>query len=82
MNCKDFLNEVSAYLDDEAGEEVRAEIEIHCNRCHKCYVLLKTCEKTIMLYRDIPLRELPSALHARLMEQIAKLPRRRPAAGK
>ncbi|MGH8743821.1 MAG: anti-sigma factor family protein, partial [Burkholderiales bacterium] len=66
MNCKQFLKEITDYLDGELDTRTRAELEEHLTWCHGCYVVLDTTKKTIQIYRDSQPYELPEDLRARL----------------
>ena len=70
MKCKDFLNELTDYLDDTLSESTRAELDDHLHWCHECHVLLNTTKKTIEIYRDNQIYELPENLRTRLHQAI------------
>ena len=66
MTCTDFLKELSDYLDATMDASTRAELEDHLAWCHNCYVICNTTKKTIEIYRDSQLYELPEDLRTRL----------------
>ena len=66
MTCADFLKELTDYLDAAIDESTRAELEDHLAWCHNCYVICNTTKKTIEIYRDSQLYELPEELRSRL----------------
>jgi len=70
VKCKDFLNELTDYLDDTLSESTRAELDDHLHWCHECHVLLNTTKKTIEIYRDNQIYELPENLRTRLHQAI------------
>lgn len=70
MKCNDFLNELTDYLDGTANVEVRMELEEHLQWCHDCYVVMNTTQKTIEIYRNNQLYELPDNLRNRLHQAI------------
>ena len=70
MKCKDFLKELTDYLDGNIQVEVRTELEEHLQWCHDCYVVLNTTKKTIEIYRDNQLYELPDTLRSKLHQAI------------
>ena len=70
MTCSDFLQELSDYLDDAIDASTRAELEDHLAWCHNCYVICNTTKKTIEIYRDSQLYELPEELRVRLQVAI------------
>jgi len=66
VTCTDFLKELTDYLDATLDESTRAELEDHLAWCHNCYVVCNTTKKTIEIYRDSQLYELPDDLRSRL----------------
>lgn len=66
MKCKDFLKELTDYLDGTIQVEVRTELEEHLHWCHDCFVVMNTTKKTIEIYRDNRLYELPENLRSKL----------------
>ena len=69
-NCKEFLNELTDYLDGTMSEAVRAELDEHLHWCHDCHVVLNTTKKTIEIYRDNRIYELPEQLRVQLQQAI------------
>ena len=70
MKCKDFLNELTDYLDGKINENLRMELDEHLHWCHECHVVMNTTKKTIEIYRDNELYELPNDLRNRLHQAI------------
>ena len=70
MKCKDFLNELTDYLDGTISESTRSELDEHLHWCHECHVVLNTTKKTIEIYRDNQIYELPENLRTRLHQAI------------
>ena len=70
MKCADFLKELTDYLDGTADMQVRIELEDHLHWCRDCYVVLNTTKKTIEIYRDNKIYELPDTLRTRLHDAI------------
>ena len=66
MTCKDFLEELTDYLDETIDSGTREELEDHLAWCHNCYVICNTTKKTIEIYRDSQLYELPEDLRSKL----------------
>jgi len=53
------LHELTNYLDGVIDETTKVELENHLSWCHNCYVVCDTTKKTIEIYRDSQLYELP-----------------------
>lgn len=70
MTCKEFLKELTDYLDDSMDESTRAELEDHLQWCHNCFVVCDTTKKTIEIYRDSKMYELPENLRTKLQTAI------------
>lgn len=80
MNCKGLINEISAYLDGELGQETLTEIEVHLNRCKDCRVIVDTTRKTIEIYYSTQPLPLPDDVRERLHAALVKRLGRRPNA--
>ena len=70
MKCSEFLNELTNYLDDAIDDRTKSELEDHLAWCHNCYVVCDTTKKTIEIYRNSELYELPDDLRGRLRSAI------------
>ena len=70
MKCSEFLNELTNYLDSALDQRTKAELEDHLAWCHNCYVVCDTTRKTIEIYRNQELYELPEDLRGRLQSAI------------
>lgn len=70
MNCSDFLKELTDYLDGALDERTKEELDEHLAWCHNCFVVCNTTRKTIEIYRDSTLYELPDDLRTRLRSAI------------
>ena len=66
MTCAEFLKELTDYLDETLDTRTRAELEDHLVWCHECFVVCDTTKKTISIYRESKLYELPDDLRGRL----------------
>lgn len=76
MRCDDFLKELTDYLDGTANTTVRLELEEHLHWCHDCHVIMNTTKKTIEIYRDNKIYELPESLRTKLHQAIMSKCRR------
>jgi predicted anti-sigma-YlaC factor YlaD len=70
VKCSEFLTELTNYLDGVLDEGTKVELENHLSWCHNCYVVCDTTKKTIEIYRDSQLYELPEDLRSRLRSAI------------
>jgi anti-sigma factor RsiW len=69
-NCHHLLEELSAYLDGEASQELCAEIERHLADCDNCTAVVDTARKTVRLYRNLPQPVMSSGAKERLYKSL------------
>jgi anti-sigma factor RsiW len=72
LTCKDFLHELSDYLDECADAEVRAKLEAHIAECPNCWVIADSTKKTIQIYKGMEPYPIPVEVEARLMKALEK----------
>ena len=72
LTCKDFLAELSDYLDERLDAELRAKLERHITACPNCFVIADTTRKTIKIYKGIDPCPIPADVEARLMQALEK----------
>jgi predicted anti-sigma-YlaC factor YlaD len=70
VKCTEFLKELTDYLDGKISENLKMELDEHLHWCRECHVVMNTTKKTIEIYRDNELYELPESLRTRLHEAI------------
>ncbi|HTX35206.1 MAG TPA: zf-HC2 domain-containing protein [Bryobacteraceae bacterium] len=72
LTCKEFLNEVSDYLDEGIDAELKAKLEKHITECPNCWVIFDTMKKTIQIYKGMNPYPIPADVEARLMRALEK----------
>lgn len=72
LTCKDFLNELSEFLDESLDPNVRAELHKHVEECPNCWVILDTTQRTIKVYKGLEPQTIPPDIHSRLMNALQK----------
>ena len=72
LTCKDFLSELSEYLDENLDAELRAKLERHMSECPNCWVIADTTRKTIQIYQGIDPLPIPADVEKRLMRALEK----------
>ncbi|MBC7927237.1 MAG: zf-HC2 domain-containing protein [Bryobacteraceae bacterium] len=72
LTCKDFLNELSSYLDDSLDPEIRARLHQHVSECPNCWVVLDTTQKTIRVFKGMEPQNIPADIHSRLVSALQK----------
>jgi anti-sigma factor RsiW len=72
LTCKDFLGELSDYLDETIDAELRAKLERHITECPNCWVIADTTRKTIQIYKGMDPYPIPADVESRLMKALEK----------
>ena len=72
LTCKDFLNELSEFLDETLDPNVRAALHKHVEECPNCWVILDTTQRTIQVYKGLEPQTIPPDIHSRLMTALQK----------
>jgi predicted anti-sigma-YlaC factor YlaD len=67
LTCKEFLQELSDYLDENVDAEVKARLEQHISLCPNCWVVCDTTKRTIKIYKGMEPFSMPPDVEARLM---------------
>jgi hypothetical protein len=67
LTCKQFLDELSDYLDEKTDADLRKKLEEHICECPNCWVICDTTKKTIQIYRGMDPYPIPAEIHTRLM---------------
>ena len=72
LTCKDFLSELSDYLDENVEPQIRAQLEAHITECPNCWVVADTTKKTIRIYKGMDPYPIPSEVESRLMKALER----------
>ena len=72
LTCKEFLDELSDYLDGEVAEDVRKHLDAHMSECPNCWVIVDTTKKTLQIYKGMEPEPISPQLHSRLMTALEK----------
>jgi anti-sigma factor (TIGR02949 family) len=82
LTCKEFLQELTDYLDSTVDAELRLKLERHINECPNCFVILDTTQRTIKVYKGMQPQEIPQEVHVRLMKAVERKMAAKAATGK
>jgi len=72
LTCKEFLAELTDFLDEQTHMEIRAKLERHLAECPNCWVICDTTRKTISVYKGMKSCSIPEDVHARLMAAVER----------
>jgi anti-sigma factor RsiW len=82
LTCKQFLRELTDFLDDTLDPKIRTELQKHVNECPNCWVVCNTTEKTIKVFKGMEAQPIPQCVQDRLMQALhKKIKAKREAAG-
>lgn len=70
MECKRFLECLSAHFDGELDDELVVQFEQHLRFCADARTVVKTFERTITLHRRAQPGRIPDDVHARLLKAL------------
>jgi hypothetical protein len=68
VTCKDFLRELSDFLDANVDPSIKADLERHISECPNCWVVCNTTKKTIEIYKGMDPQPIPDDVHEKLMQ--------------
>jgi predicted anti-sigma-YlaC factor YlaD len=68
MTCKEVIESLSSYLDEDLKQEVLAEMRTHIGMCTDCRAEFDTLTMTIKLYRHTDDPQMPTGCHDRLVK--------------
>jgi anti-sigma factor (TIGR02949 family) len=72
LTCKEFLQELNEYLDENIDAELRAKLEAHVNNCPNCFVIFDTTRRTIQVFKGMEPQTIPEDVHTRLMSALER----------
>ena len=72
LTCKEFLQELTDYLDEKTDAELRAKLERHITECPNCWVVCDTTKKTIQVFKGMTEYAVPMDVHDRLMAAVER----------
>jgi hypothetical protein len=70
VKCSDFLKELNDFLDGSLDPKLKDDLQEHLTWCHNCYVVCDTTKKTIQIYRENAVYELPDTVRTKLHDAI------------
>lgn len=72
LGCHEVMEQLSSYLEGELDVSLRQAIENHLKGCRNCRLIVDTTRKTIQIYCDGRLFELPHEVRQRLHEVLRR----------
>ena len=72
MNCKEVIGKLSDFIDGDLDTTLKQEVESHLHGCKDCQLAIDQTKKTIELFCDSELVELPPDVSNRLHEAVRR----------
>jgi anti-sigma factor RsiW len=72
LTCKEFLSELTDYLDEKTSTELHAQLQRHITECPNCWVICDTTKKTIQVYKGMASCSIPEDVHSRLIAAVER----------
>lgn len=76
INCKNFKENICAYIDNELSIKERLSFDEHVKNCIECKIELDEMKQIVGLCKDLPQRELPVDFKAELHEKLVAVAQR------
>lgn len=70
MKCEELLAMLNDYVDGQIDPGVCEAFESHLEGCNPCQVVVDTIRKTITLYKDEEVYELPLSFRTRMHQTL------------
>jgi predicted anti-sigma-YlaC factor YlaD len=70
IDCKHVWQYISAYIEGDVDEALRAEIDLHLETCEICSAVLDSTRNVVILMADDRVFELAAGYSKRLHERI------------
>ena len=72
ISCRAVIRELSTFIDQGVGADLRAQIEEHLAKCKHCSAIYDGTRNVIRLVGDDRVFELPGGFSQRLRDRLAK----------
>ena len=72
LTCKQFLEELNAFLDDSTDPEFRSKLNRHVSECPNCWVVVDTTQKTIDVYKGMEPTPIPMEMRSKLLAALER----------
>jgi anti-sigma factor (TIGR02949 family) len=72
LTCKEFVDGISDFIDDDIAPELRERLQKHISECPNCWVVYDTTKKTIQVFKGMEAQPLPEDVRSRLMQALER----------
>ena len=70
VTCKDFLEQVSDYIDQALEPDLQVTLEAHLAKCPNCWVEFDETRMTVQIVQHADCHPLPQDVHDRLLKTL------------
>lgn len=74
LSCKDFLRELSDFLDDAVDPKLKEDLQVHLKNCPNCWVVADTTKKTVEIFHGTAAepKPVPEGIRSRVMAALQR----------
>jgi anti-sigma factor (TIGR02949 family) len=73
IDCKHVWDHISAYIDGDVDQALRAEIDRHLEHCEICSAVMDSTRNVVVLMADERVFEIPAGFSQRLHDRIERV---------
>jgi anti-sigma factor RsiW len=73
IDCKHVWEHISAYIDGDVDEALRAEIDRHLEHCEICSAVMDSTRNVVVLMADERVFEIPAGFSQRLHDRLERV---------
>ncbi|MGA7853425.1 MAG: zf-HC2 domain-containing protein [Candidatus Acidiferrales bacterium] len=71
ISCAEVWEEISNYIDEDVGRELKTRIELHLRNCNHCRAVLDGTRNSVRLLTDGEWYPLPTGFSERLYQRLS-----------
>ena len=74
LSCKDFLRELSDFLDDAVDPKLKEDLQVHLKNCPNCWVVADTTKKTVEIFHgaSTEAKAVPDGIRSRVLAALQR----------
>jgi anti-sigma factor (TIGR02949 family) len=72
LTCKQFLTELTDFLDESLDPQLKADLQRHVNECPNCWVVCDTTQKTLKVFKGMEAKAVPEDIQNRLLDALRR----------
>jgi len=72
LTCRQFLQELNDFLDENTDRDMKLKLLAHVNACPNCFVIVDTTRRTLEVYKGMEAQAIPENVKTRLWAALEK----------